>query len=166
MSQSEQSYSSLDVPSGSIIGESSQEPVHNGENDNDSEQSITDRRPAGFSVAPASELIETVAAATDLFQVAKMAFVNDPVFYQFDVRDPRPVNVNSIKADVDGWKVSFVARRSQGLFDIIKISQDPEVIVFRRPKQIPRLLWKDSSQSGTMRDLSGFAGVRLGRLNR
>jgi hypothetical protein len=61
--------------------------------------------------------------------------------------------------------VTFVPRWNQGLFDFIKISQDPEVLLFRSPKQLPRLLWKQSA-SASIRDISGCGGLRLGRLNR
>jgi hypothetical protein len=118
-------------------------------------------------VVTASDLIDKVAAAECLFDVAQLGFVQDPIFYQFHVHDANRVALTHIKVDADGWKVSFVASASQGWFDFIKISQDPEVIVFRRPKPIARLLWKDSSQrGGPVRDLSGLAGVKIGRLNR
>jgi hypothetical protein len=171
MSPSEQSFSSVDDVFGrSGIRRPSIEHERQSADDNGSDQaedSVTSLPAPGFQVVSATELIDSVADADNLFQVAKMAFVDAPVYYQFEVRDPRPVNLNDIKADVDGWKVSFVAKRNQGFFNFIRVSQDPEVIVFRRPKPIPRMLWKDSSQAGThIRDLSGLAGVRIGRLNR
>lgn len=141
------------------------------ENDDDIEDANSEpeneqNRPA-MVVVPASELIDKVASAECLFDVAQLAFVQDPIFYQFDIHDVNRVSLDNVKVDVDGWKVSFVPSRGQGLFDFIKISQDPEVLVFRRPKPITRLLWKDSSQrGGPVRDLSGLAGVKIGRLNR
>lgn len=167
MSQSDHTSDTDESSFGSNIMELSILPEQDISNDHASEQSVSNGRAADISFLPATKLIDNVAAANDLFQVARMAFVDDPIFYTFNYHHPPLVNLKNIKADVDGWKVSFVAKRNQGFFDFLKVSQDPEVILFRRPKQLPRMLWKESCQSGVqMRDLSALAGVRLGRLNR
>lgn len=165
MTNSERGVSSDD--SSCSFGLRSTDPGHDVDNHNSAAEPDTDATRPSSVVFPANDLIDKVAAADCLFDVVQLAFVEDPVFYQFNIQDANRFALANVKVDVDGWKVSFVPRRSQGWFDFIKVSQDPEVLVFRRPKPITRLLWKNSSQHDALaRDLSAMAGVKIGRMNR
>lgn len=149
------------------LSESSDQPQSDNNNENLPAEPANAAVAAQYSIQSATELIDNVAAAESIFGVAELAFIEKPVFFTFGIRNPNTLTLRNVKADVDGWKVSFAPSGNQGYFDFIKVSQDPEVILFRRPKPIPRLLWKDSSRQGAfMRDISRLAGLRIGRMNR
>lgn len=118
-------------------------------------------------IVSATDFARSVQESDPVFERAKCAFVDKPVFYEFDILQSRPVALDNIKVDVDGWKMSFKPDGSDGLFKFIKEFQDPEVTLFRNPKPLPKLLWKDSSKDDLeLRPLSSLMGFRLARLNR